>query len=386
MKTPARPVASARRLLCVLPQLPDRTTGGGIVLHEILVHLLTLGRVAAIVPVPAHLTAAFRDIRADVSLQDIEWHVLEDHRPPGWRGRVSGVLDAAPADTARFASRANHAIFSDARRRFDPTVELVVSTWGLAAYPGYELPGNACLYMVNVDPVIIRHDGPSLLRRAMARLDRMKVDRLCRRALRSAKRVGAISEADIGELGRMGGRTDVAHVPPLMRPRPLDRSDIVPGTVLVTTNFTYSQNRASLAWFLQECWPRVAQTATLTVTGRDADGQLERLCRLYPRVVYRGCLSVEELDDAFARTAVAVNPTILGSGFQVKLLDAIARGVPVVSTDFSNRIGSVIPSSDDPRVLATLIDDRLTPGEQTHFDYGLFYAAAVEAWDRFLLG
>jgi hypothetical protein len=81
---------------------------------------------------------------------------------------------------------------------------------------------------------------------------------------------------------------------------------------------------------------------------------------------------------------VAVNPTRLGSGFQIKLLDAIARGVPVVSTAFSNRIGPAIASSDDPVELARLITTRLTPGAVAPFDYAAFYESATNAWDSFL--
>ena len=97
-----------------------------------------------------------------------------------------------------------------------------------------------------------------------------------------------------------------------------------------------------------------------------------------------GLLGPAELDAAFARTAVAVNPTLSGSGFQVKLLDAIARGVPIVSTAWSNKLGPAIPSSDDPRELARLITERLIPAASPPFDYATFHASAVAAWTAFL--
>ena len=103
-----------------------------------------------------------------------------------------------------------------------------------------------------------------------------------------------------------------------------------------------------------------------------------------PRTTYAGCLSAADLNAAFARTAVAVNPTRQGSGFQIKLLDAIARGVPIVSTTFSNKVGTAIPSSDDPLTLAALISARLAPSAAQPFDYATFYRQACTAWDEFL--
>lgn len=372
------------RILCVLPILPERTTGGGVLLLELLAHLVSRGQVAAVVPVAPGAEAHFRQLQADLALEGIHWHGLECRRTPGLKGYAERLLSPLPAEMTKFAVEGNWKLLERARRELRPTVELAVSSWALAAYRDARLPPAARLYMVNVDPAIIWHYGWSLKRLLAAAVDRPKVDRLCRRALALAGAIGAISAEDMPQLSRMGGRCDLRYVPPLMRPRPLDRSRAEPYSVLITTNFTYSQNVASLEWFLRECWPLVNTLARLTVAGKDEAGRLERLCKLTPRAIYAGCLGPAALDEAFARAAVAVNPTRLGSGFQIKLLDAIARGVPIVSTAFSNRIGPAIPSSDDPRQLATLIDSRLVPDCAPPFDYQAFYREAVAAWDEFL--
>jgi glycosyltransferase involved in cell wall biosynthesis len=153
--------------------------------------------------------------------------------------------------------------------------------------------------------------------------------------------------------------------------------------VLITTNLAYQPNVTSLDWFLREVWPHVGP-AELTIAGGDPRGVGQRLSRGRERVRFVGLLGPAELDAAFARTAVAVNPTRTGSGFQVKLLDAIARGVPIVSTAWSNKLGPAIPSSDDPAELARLITDRLTPDTAAAFDYASFHAAACKAWNAFL--
>jgi hypothetical protein len=373
-----------QRTLCVLPAVPEQTTGGGLLLHELLAFLKTRSRVAAVMPVCETTAPALWAAAAHADLAGIEWHELPEERVPGLAGYVGRLLAPMPSDASKVATAANHECLDRLRSAFRPTAELAVSSWTLAAYRGLEFPPGVRLFMINVDPEIVRYDGPSLKRRLGCMVDRPKVAGLCRRALAQAGHVGAISAADVRELNRMGERDDVAYVPPLMRPKPIDRSRAEPHSVLITTNFTYSPNVTSLEWFFRECWPHVSEHARLTVTGKDDNDRLARHCRSQPRTTYAGCLPPAQLDDAFARTAVAVNPTRLGSGFQIKLLDALARGVPIVSTTFSNTIGPAIPSSDDPRELAALINARLSPGSEPAFDYAAFHETSVAAWDRFL--
>jgi hypothetical protein len=324
------------------------------------------------------------EVRREPLLGDVEWHMLQPHRTAGLAGYLTRLLSATPAEVTKFATEANRILLANLRRTFAPTTELAVSSWAMAAYPSLSPPPGGRLYMVNVDPDIVRYDGPSLKRRLAAAIDRPKVTKLCRMALAGATRVGSISAADVPALNRIGERDDVAYVPPLMRPQPLDRSNVVPDTVLITTNFTYSQNVTSLEWFFRQCWPYVDRRAQLTVTGKDEGGRLATLCAGQPRTAYAGCLPMADLDAAFAGTAVAVNPTRLGSGFQIKMLDAISRGVPLVSTAFSNKIGPEIASSDDPRALAALINAQLAPSSVPAVDYETFYHAAIAAWQRFL--
>lgn len=377
-------MSSACRILCVLPGIPERRTGGGLLLFEVLAYLASRGRVAALVPVSGHLTADFDAATEDPLLAGVEWHRLQPRYVPGLAGYLQRLAAPVPAEVAKFANDGNRQLLENVRRQLRPEIELAISSWALAAYDRLTLPHGSRLYMVNIDPDIVRYHGPSLKRRLACLIDRPKVKRLCSRALAAAGRIGAISAADVPALNRLGGRQNVAYVPPLMRPQPIDRSRAVPNTVLITTNFTYTQNVLSLEWFFGECWPHVSDRAQLTITGKDEDDRLASLCRANPRTTYAGCVSPAELDEAFARTAVAVNPTRLGSGFQIKLLDAIARDVPIVSTAFSNKLGPAIASSDDPRTLAELINARLTPGCVPPFDYAAFHGDAVAAWDRFL--
>ena len=379
------------------PSLPDHRFGGGVALFELLAWLVDcvkpLGAVAVVAPVAEPQRPDLARLASDPSLPGVHWHPLAESRLPGLPGYVSRLLGPLPSDAAKVATLENAARLEAIRRDFRPTIELAVSSWALAAYRGQVLSPGTRLVMVNFDPDVVRFDGPwfqgvwpdtgTFVRKLACAIDRPKVRRLCRHALATAARVGAFSPADVTPLNSLGGRNDTVHLPPLIRPRPVDRSAVIEGTVLITTNFAYQPNVTSLDWFLREVWPHVAPRAELTVTGVDPQGVGSRLCRRHTRVRFTGLLGSAELDAAFARTAVAVNPTRVGGGFQMKLLDAIARGVPIVSTTWSNKFGPAIPSSDDPRELANLITVRLTPGPAP-IAYASYFAAANAAWEAFL--
>ncbi|MGB8853829.1 MAG: glycosyltransferase [Pirellulales bacterium] len=353
-------------------------------IYETLVYLLTRGTVRVCLPVARHLQDAFVSLRSDPALAAVRWHPFEENASASRITRGLRVLAPAPVEVQKFLTPANLSLLSDARRLFNPSAELLISSRVIAACSQSALPANVRLYMLDIDPRIIRYDGPSWPKRLATAIERLKVDRLCRKALAYAGRVGAISQADVPELNRMRKRDDVRHVPPLMRPQPADRQNVDKGHVLITTNFGYQPNVAALRWFLQMCWPHVDSRASLTVTGIDVGDSLKRLCEAHERVTYAGCLPRPQLDAMYGRVSLAVNPTRSGSGFQIKLLDALARGVPIVSTAFSNRVGAAIASSDDPVELARLINARLIPGATPTFDYTAFYETAIRSWDSFL--
>lgn len=373
-----------QRILCSLPALPDRNTGGGVLLYETLLYLLTRGTVDVVVPVARHLTAAFSELASHAEFAGIRWHPICERAQANALGRLRRLISPLPAEVFKFATARNQATLAKAREQAKPTAELLISSRALAPYPTLSALSASRLYMMDIEPRIVRYTGPSARRRLASRIEHPKVLRWCGRALAAAGRVGAISAADVAELNQLGHRSDVRHVPPLLQPRPTLRDRVDAFHVLITTNFSYPPNVIALDWFLRECWPHVDPRSRLTVTGLDTGDSLRRLCDAHPRVSYAGCLPREELDALFGRVALAVNPTRTGSGFQIKLLEAIARGVPIVSTAFSNRIGAAIASSDDPVELADLINARLTPGVIAPFDYGRFHADAVAAWDRFL--
>ena len=115
------------------------------------------------------------------------------------------------------------------------------------------------------------------------------------------------------------------------------RYDFAPGgrepcTMLFLGSFRHEPNIVALDWFVNEVLPRIVARrpqARLVVVGSDAPPRHPYADR-GPAIEIRGF--VEDIREPLGRYAVFVCPVRSGSGVRVKLLEAFASGIPVVST------------------------------------------------------
>jgi glycosyltransferase involved in cell wall biosynthesis len=104
-----------------------------------------------------------------------------------------------------------------------------------------------------------------------------------------------------------------------------------PATMLFLGSFRHLPNQAALAWFLRSVLPRVLERrpeARLIVVGSDAPPR--HGLPPFKAIELRGF--VDDIREPLSRYSVFVCPILSGSGVRVKLLEAFAAGIPVVST------------------------------------------------------
>ena len=97
-------------------------------------------------------------------------------------------------------------------------------------------------------------------------------------------------------------------------------------------------NTDAVAWFLAKVWPRVTArhaTVVLDVVGRGPSPTLRATLAATPRAELAA--DVPDVRPYLARATVAVNPAVSGSGVNIKVIEYLDAGIPLVSTSLATR-------------------------------------------------
>jgi len=171
---------------------------------------------------------------------------------------------------------------------------------------------------------------PRRLQRARWRWESRKLAGFERDAVRTASTVCATSDDDAAAFEAMGA-SDVVVVPNGVDTRTISFAPVAPGAVVAyVANFGYLPNLAAARELVDEILPRLRDLvpeAVVRLVGRDAPSG-----GAGPAT---GVEVVGEVDDVVPHlraARVTVIPLRAGSGTRLKVLEAMAAGLPVVST------------------------------------------------------
>lgn len=283
---------------------------------------------------PAPLRALCDDLVA------VPWHWYS----PATRG-AAGALRALISSTPRSIKETENpelraAIAAQLAR---PTDAVLVLQMGMAPF----LPGT----ISNNVPLVLDEAEVSGLEqtrraargaRAQLRhaLTQRKSERYWRHALQRFASVTAASEQEAhavrAVLGGPGAPPPVAVVPNGVDTTAYQRAPgrAIPGRLLYNGALTYGPNRDAVCWFARDILPLVAARvgeAHLVVTGGIPSGEANvDALRSNPRVCLPGF--VPDLRPVLDEAALCVVPLLSGGGTRLKVLEAWAASLPVVST------------------------------------------------------
>ncbi len=181
--------------------------------------------------------------------------------------------------------------------------------------------------------------GPERLR---ARCEWLRMLRYEAAAFRRADHVIAMSEHDAAIIASVARHGRVTAVPPGVDGEELEpqERDPLPGSVLYVGHMEHYPNLDGLLYLYRNIWPHIRHgypRTKLTVAGGGAREELRReapetLARMERDASVEVAAFVADLRELMRRTAVMAAPMRLGSGVRNKVIEAMAAGLPVVTT------------------------------------------------------
>lgn len=192
--------------------------------------------------------------------------------------------------------------------------------------------------------------APGRSQRIMAALDLARTRRFEATVPFRFARTLVTSVAEADAFVRLAGERARPRLAPLANGVDLDY--FTPGSspaagsprIVLSGKMSYHANEAAALWLVNEIMPLVWASlpdATVVLAGKDPGPAIRALAG--PRVVVTGFLN--DLRDELRRATVAVAPLRYGAGIQNKVLEAMACGLPVVTTPAVVR--ALDPSSSD---------------------------------------
>lgn len=130
--------------------------------------------------------------------------------------------------------------------------------------------------------------------------------------------------------------------------------------LLMTANFAYQPSVDGALWFLDQIMPRLRKSPTQLDITFAGSGPSDDLRAQAEAVGVRVTGQVESLTPWFHNSKIAICPLRIGGGVKMKMLDALAHGMPIVATSvaaegFSNSTDSFL-LADNPAAFADALD------------------------------
>lgn len=265
---------------------------------------------------------------------------LQLDRPRGVRNLLRSYAAGVPLSIYRNASEEMSAFIARQLRSTDYNA-VFVDQWLMAQYLPPEFRGRRFLHLHNAEAAVWRRQAEFESvpwRRWTVRLEAMRVRRYERSLLGQFDRVLAVSEGDrqeLRELGRDPGNIEVlpnVPDPRLLALPPLDVASL-PRDVLYLGTLSWQPNLQGLMAFVEAAFPAFAQAlpgSKLIIAGSGAPARLQQLAATHREIELIS--PAPDAEALYRRARVFLEPVRGGGGTKLKVLNAMARGLPVVTT------------------------------------------------------
>ncbi len=216
-------------------------------------------------------------------------------------------------------------------------------------------------------------DARSLKRLPAALYSRIQTRRLYRyeqESLKQADWITAVSENDRQVLNAQMEKQNISVIPNCIdveeyarKPEfgsPQPGGSLLGYDLVFTGKMDYRPNVDAVLWFAHEVWPKILENrpqSTWVIVGQKPHKRLQSLHNI-PGITLTGW--VEQVTPFLHEGKVFIMPFRVGSGTRLKLIEAMAAGIPVVSTalgveGYAVRNEQHLLIADSPAEMATAI-------------------------------
>ncbi|HBZ7599736.1 TPA: glycosyltransferase [Klebsiella pneumoniae] len=189
----------------------------------------------------------------------------------------------------------------------------------------------------------LANDSSNWLKRNILRLESSKLKKLELSSIKTINQVWSLSDNDTAYYSKLNNSAYNSltcitfDALPLLEPdlQPLPEANY---DVSLLGTWSWDANMKGLRWFFDKVYPLLPMEITIQVAGKGADWLTDK----YKNVKYKGF--VEDAHEFLSKSKVIAIPSISGAGVQIKTLDAITIGRPIVASEFALRGLEDIPS------------------------------------------
>jgi glycosyltransferase involved in cell wall biosynthesis len=157
-------------------------------------------------------------------------------------------------------------------------------------------------------------------------------------AVESADKLFVLSEQDLKQMKKLTNKMKNVSVLPVSVQ---DRGFVMKQGIkedkiklLFIGTLTWEANNQGIMWFVEKVVPSLFQKNIefeLTIVGKNPTKDLVKLCGKYENINVTGYIS--DIDECYEQNDIMIVPLFIGGGQRVKIIEAISKGIPVISTE-----------------------------------------------------
>jgi glycosyltransferase involved in cell wall biosynthesis len=283
--------------------------------------------------------------RAPLSVEQLEWaeragvsSVVQLARGRSPLNLLRSYLAGVPLSIQRNQSGQMASAVQESIAAFAPDA-IFADGWLMAQYLPASFRGLKLLHEHNAEHLLWLRQAeydPNPLRRLLLRREYQRVRRYEAGILADFDVVFAVSEPDRAALMGLAPGAGVRVLPNLpdesLLERPALSFEQSEPLVFYYATLSWPPNVEGLRYFLRQVWPAVygrVPDARFVIAGRGAPPDIERLAKSTEGVDFAG--PVSDAEKLYRRARASVEPTHSGGGTKLKVLNSLARGLPVVA-------------------------------------------------------